>query len=134
MRQGYPHLSVLGDKVYLRKRADQSCPRLRGKILLPQLLTTRPPAAATAIRDRSFSSAQSSDRPPTAASDSTTSIKAQPDTLPTATPVAPSDRKRPVLPRPDTNGPPSENSSKFVTPLTTPNERKDNFSGFDFHH
>ncbi|KAK5944478.1 GTP-Rho binding exocyst subunit [Knufia obscura] len=88
-----------------------------------------------AVRDRSFSSAQSSDRPTTSTSDATSTASRPPkpsdvpslaskssamDTLP------PPDRKRPFLPKPEPNGAQSnESTSRFVTPATTPTPKKE---------
>lgn len=81
-----------------------------------------------ALRNRSVSSAQSSERPDTA----TTATSENMDQMPK--PPVPSqnlqlpDRKRPFLNRPDVNGGRSADSSRFVTPVSTPSARKEESS------
>lgn len=81
---------------------------------------------STAIRNRSVSSAQSSERPTTSTSDATSiASKSQP---PLET-LSPPEALRPVLLRPETDGAqsvaPSESTSRFVTPMGTPAPRRD---------
>jgi len=86
-----------------------------------------------AVRDRSISSAQSSDRPTTSTSDATSTASRTPvqSEMPSiyAKPPAPEsllppDRKRPFLPIADTNGAQSNGpNSRSVTPATTPTPR-----------
>lgn len=77
---------------------------------------------STAVRNRSFSSAQSSERPTTATSDAASiASKSQ---LPQES-LSRSETQQPTLPLPEADGAQSETDSRFVTPLTTPAPRRD---------